>query len=342
MLGTRLRMSSGGILIPAGLIVPFTGSSIPANWSRFTLADNRMIVGAGSTYSPLSTGGGGNVSISTTSSTIGNHLGTSFNGESNITSSPNAGGPTSSGGHSHTITGTGFQTDLYQNYILIKAQQQTSLIPNGGRLLSHLDLSTNLNNVDNTINRFLMSNATAGGTGGSASISINCTTNTVGDHSHGNTGFGGLSAGGIPYGTFAAGSHSHVITMLGTLATKQKYLACWNKAAQAFSLVKNGIGMWESLSIPTGWGLCDGTQGTPDMRDFFLRIGDLSTMNTSSGNNQVTFSGTTDIKSHNHAAGTSSAAATNWHINSISHSHTASQVLSAIQSYCALSFIMKL
>lgn len=28
---------------------------------------------------------------------------------------------------------------------------------------------------------------------------------------------------------------------------------------------------WENLSIPSGWAVCDGTSGTPDLRDKFIR-----------------------------------------------------------------------
>lgn len=28
---------------------------------------------------------------------------------------------------------------------------------------------------------------------------------------------------------------------------------------------------WENMSIPSGWAVCDGTSGTPDLRDKFIR-----------------------------------------------------------------------
>ena len=31
-----------------------------------------------------------------------------------------------------------------------------------------------------------------------------------------------------------------------------------------------GIIMWSGSSVPAGWGLCDGTQGTPDLRNRFI------------------------------------------------------------------------
>jgi len=41
-----------------------------------------------------------------------------------------------------------------------------------------------------------------------------------------------------------------------------------------------GIIMWSGSSIPTGWGLCDGTQGTPDLRNRFI-VGSGSSYATS-------------------------------------------------------------
>ena len=43
--------------MPSGIIIPFTGASIPSGWTQFTAANTRGIIGAGSTYNAGATGG---------------------------------------------------------------------------------------------------------------------------------------------------------------------------------------------------------------------------------------------------------------------------------------------
>jgi microcystin-dependent protein len=79
-----------------------------------------------------------------------------------------------------------------------------------------------------------------------------------------------------------------------------------------------GIIMWSGAvaSIPTGWALCDGTNGTPDLRERFIvgAGGDNPTVavngtfggpynpNTTGGSNGVTLT-TAQMPSHNHSMG---------------------------------------
>lgn len=62
------------------------------------------------------------------------------------------------------------------------------------------------------------------------------------------------------------------------------------------------IAMWGGLtaSIPTGWSLCDGTNGTPDLRDRFI-IGSGSTYTTgdTGGNSSVTLT-ESNLPAHSH------------------------------------------
>src|SRR6056297_1477169 len=64
-----------------------------------------------------------------------------------------------------------------------------------------------------------------------------------------------------------------------------------------------GIIIWSGLltAIPTGWGLCDGSNGTPDLRDrFVVGAGDQYDRNDTGGANSVTLS-QSEIPSHNHS-----------------------------------------
>ena len=111
--------------------------------------------------------------------------------------------------------------------------------------------------------------------------------------------------------------------------------------------------MYESTTAPDGWLLCDGTNGTPDLRNCFIK-------NCASGNESTTATGSGGVhtgnvslshnNTHNHASGRwdsfgglSNALA---HFNlSNSHNHgtwnTNTSFSSWLPPYYALSFVMK-
>jgi microcystin-dependent protein len=80
------------------------------------------------------------------------------------------------------------------------------------------------------------------------------------------------------------------------------------------------ITLWSGsiVSIPSGWALCDGTAGTPDLRDrFVVGAGSTYAVAATGGFNTVTLD-TTQIPSHTHTgSGTSNA-------TDLSHTHTGS------------------
>jgi len=59
--------------IPAGLIVFYNDTSIPENWERFTAADDRMIIGAGNSYSIGNNGGSDTVNLNINTGSAGSH-----------------------------------------------------------------------------------------------------------------------------------------------------------------------------------------------------------------------------------------------------------------------------
>ena len=76
-----------------------------------------------------------------------------------------------------------------------------------------------------------------------------------------------------------------------------------------------GIIMWSGaiLSIPSGWALCNGSSGTPDLRDrFVVGAGSTYDVGDTGGADSVTLS-TSQIPTHSHSASTGSAGG---------HSHT--------------------
>ena len=71
---------------------------------------------------------------------------------------------------------------------------------------------------------------------------------------------------------------------------------------------------FKGSSIPSGWALCDGSNGTPNLIGKFIRGGSTSNINTSGGADTVTLS-SSNLPSHTHSAG-------NLYMNSAgSHTH---------------------
>ena len=80
----------------------------------------------------------------------------------------------------------------------------------------------------------------------------------------------------------------------------------------------NGIIMWTGSTAPTNWALCDGTNGTPDLRDrFVLSSGTTYSINTSGGSSTISVN---QMPSHSHTISSSDSG----HYHSISdpgHTH---------------------
>jgi hypothetical protein len=99
--------AEGGSAIPAGLIAAFaTASAVPAGWTRYTAADGRVMMGAGSTFGQTFTE---NTSAGAGSWTHNHGIGTY-----SVAVQSGGVGPVSSGsgsnaiaGHGHTFSGTG-------------------------------------------------------------------------------------------------------------------------------------------------------------------------------------------------------------------------------------------
>lgn len=95
-----------------------------------------------------------------------------------------------------------------------------------------------------------------------------------------------------------------------------------------------GIILWSGSTVPTGWYLCDGTNGTPDLADKFVLaaavIGDVGTTATEQatviGNHTVTIGNHVDdiVSSNQSATDTVTDDGTNQKTVAIAHTHTTS------------------
>lgn len=344
------RKTHVDVLIPAGSILIFRGSVIPTGFTRYTGADGRFIVGAGLSYSLNFAGGVPGVGYVGTLNTTGSHV-----GSGSITRNQYGGGVAGdkdnsvyAGSHNHTFNLSWTPTDVYKDYILIQANADTHVIPVDAAVLGHSLLSVNseLVNFDG-INRFLRSSSSYGALGGSDTHYAYANSSTNGSHYHysNSGGVGDSSVFGAGYIT--TGGHYHYTTGVLNLNTKYRYLSTWvNNSGIDIVGVENMIILWDQATIPSGYALCDGTNGTPDMRDYFLKIGTTANHNTSGGDNNASLTVTTNTAgAHSHASGTANGNpfSGSLHADTVNaHQHSMATSFSIEQVYKSLYFIMKL
>ncbi len=131
---------------------------------------------------------------------------------------------------------------------------------------------------------------------------------------------------------------------------KRAYLRAWT-ATSAFAGIADAIIMYNGAVAPSGWALCDGSGGTPDLRDYFIMMSDDATQ-ANAGNNTLTPALVTDEDgAHDHLWQYASAeyllnTETVYHIQAQNaangyHAHDVTTPVAYVPQYYALTFIMR-
>lgn len=347
--------------VPAGLIMFLNDTSIPTDWERFTAADNKMIIGAGNSYSIADTGGSNNLyNYNLDSGSSGAHTGSGNFRCGGATyqyvfGSWNYGaGTLYTPVHTHHGNNLTFIPDK-RTCVMIKAQKEMETLPPNVICPSRASLS-GLSNITTFNDRYFQSSTSIANINQSSSLPLS----TAGNHGHGyfvwnpNTNIGGSTYLSSLYQM--TGNHTPAALSPTSVTDNLKKLlvSLWTNASQNFEPGNGVIGMWESLTPPDGWAICDGTNGTPDLRDSFIKpVASGSEGSSSIGDNTMTWSMPSTIshsQSHTHYGteyGTSYSQLNNGHssVESWSHSHsnpfTGKSNISWLPPYYALSFIMK-
>jgi len=328
-----------GITIPTGLIIPYYDVSAPSGWTLFTSANDKYIIGAGTKAVGAT---GGSITVNGQTTTIGSHLGT----ESLFV---NGGTPLHGGGwdgdHYHTFSFT-FAPNK-RKLILIKAGAGLSQFPVKGIILTAEQAMAGLTQLFDSEMRYLVA-ASAVGTEDD-STSKNVSSSSAGLHQHGSNiplviGSGESSPRPIH---IAAGTHSHTVALSSISANLLRvYLNAFYHATQAFNLSDKMIGLWESLTPPQNWVLCDGNNGTPNLNDALVQFAAAAGGGTRTGDNALTYSYSAAAEAaHNHVGSSvnSEYGANNGrHTDNISMgAHSGSPSVSGfVPPYYALAFIM--
>jgi len=332
-------------ILPEGLIIPYQGgTSAPSGWDLYTAANDKWIVGAGSTYA-VDENSATNSDIVWTTSDGGLHTGSTFYGFADggfadvgaVSSAAKYGG-------THTVTVSGYDPG-YEQLVFIKSQSDNVRFPQDGIVLGAQDFSGLSVVKDNA--RLLKAGATI--TSGAAQVADSVTSSTSGNHDHRSTSVAQKAGNGNTcYDYIAAGGHAHTIGITLTQQTKRFYLSAWTDAAASFKGTSKMIAMYESVSPPAGWMLCDGTGGTPDLRDHFIQLDSAANDNQSAGDNTVngTESSVSSSGGHAHQGGSNSGFLNRQavhHSNSDgAHSdHVFDDDEAWLPPYYALAFIMR-
>jgi len=120
-----------------------------------------------------------------------------------------------------------------------------------------------------------------------------------------------LAAASGGTGLSSPGTTGNVLTSNGT---------AWSSAALPPSFVTGMILLWSGsiASVPSGWALCDGTNGTPNLRDrFIIGAGSTYAVNATGGSATATLA-TTNLPSHTHSISASGTTG----LQSNGHTHT--------------------
>jgi hypothetical protein len=122
----------------------------------------------------------------------------------------------------------------------------------------------------------------------SSNLVMSTQSNTIAPHNHNKIpltkSYKSTKSGQVGYSLVDAGDHSHTITYSSNVAIRSKILKAWittddqtpiaNGVILGYTLNRNnagfnGIGS-NSANLPAYWHFCDGRNGTPDLRGYYI------------------------------------------------------------------------
>ncbi len=268
--------------------------AVPNGFSLYTSADNRLIQGT-TTLGDIGVTGGSPGTLSTSGSTVfsGEHslsslpAPSSFIAESRVPGSPGStfNNMGAVGASSHVHTATAPNSIVPSNFsamgrfmTLITNSSQVDNIPSNCVIFSESKPSSAFfRKTFDTHNAGLyVGTSTFSRAKSATTFTYTITWSPSGAHTHLSTPNSPVpfpGAGPTPsydYNFTDTGDHTHPASPL-SLTVFQQFKHLLPFMALANRPVKSGmIVMFKGVSVPSGWKICDGTNGTPDMNGFFL------------------------------------------------------------------------
>lgn len=348
-----LVLPAGYGTLPDGAILLFQDTTLPAGYAAFTAANGKYIMGAGGTYAVAATGGAAATGAwSGNTSTNGAHAGSSSflargtgTGVSGLAGSDIA---DTSADHLHAWSASAATMNLYRReHPLAKRSGSAATIPAGMLIfgvvgLSHPDVAR----VTTGSGRLLMANTAAANAGAATQTQSAAIASANMAHKHYQPS-GTYDQDFAPYYDAKTPSdevnwpHTHTLTLTLTAAIKRRKLALYGGVTD-YPVLAGMIALHEG-TVPSGWSLCDGTLGTPDMCDFLAEIAATGQEGASAGNNTVAASGTSGNYGHSHLASDATdgpEVVSLKHSDTVNHNHAASASQAYTPPWYALKFIM--
>lgn len=344
-------------VVPVGVIGMLVGSTVPDGWELFSDANGKYIVGAGGA---LAVGANANSTAGPWSGSLGvggghdsgGDIPSPIAGSSSVPAYTNpASGPDYAGEHTHTWSVSSISENILrrENILVRKITSDGATVPSSVRVFGLSGTSTTATKYTGFAGRLLMAAAASANAGVSVQAATNITSGTTDDyHTHfdglRNTAqiFGGVGVEALA-NNGAGGSHSHTLAVVPVYSPKRRPVNVFEGASD-YAVTPGIMFMWAGSigSLPPDFVLCDGTNGTVDMRDRFVECSG-ETPGAAAGNNTVALTGTTNDVGHQHQGGglsLPSSGAYYGHASTVTHNHSISSSQAYTPKYYALAFIM--
>lgn len=209
------------------------------------------------------------------------------------------------------------ETDLDNKYI--KGSDDGTLGYGGNTTHSHNTTA----NHGHTLNAHSHSVTIGAGTGGADETGSGADGSIVVAHNH---------SGGTTTGT-TGGSLSSVSGVYASVSNDPPYkTVIFIKSLGSYFVPDDVCGFWDSATLPNGFSFCNGSNGTPDYRNLFLKGANTDANAGSTGGslyNSHTLTHTHSVSSHGHSGGTTGSATgtqqdskTGSELQPYSHTHT--------------------
>ena len=345
-------LPGGDGVVPVGAIAMLVGTEVPAGWALFSAADGKVIYGAGGAMAVGDTGGSNDTGTWAGNTSTDNAHGSNVYGDMPV---PGAGagginfwlGQSAVPGHGHTFAIASRSIDFLRrkNQLIIKTGALDIFLPGAVRVFGLPNTNTTADKITAFAGRLLQADIASADAGTSA-VMFTGTTGAGGAHTHSvvNLGHEPYASGPRPIAVAAGpvGDHTHTFTASVTLRAKRQQLCAFGSAG-AYSIRAGMIFMWSGSlgALPADYVLCDGTNGTPDMRDRAAEFA-ATIPAAPAGDDTLALSLAIAQQGHSHFFGSLGVPAYNTAEHSASnfHTHSASASKAFKPPYHALAFIM--